>query len=170
MKTLFIVRHAKSSWDFPHLADHERPLIEKGKKRTKYIADYLLEKNISIDRIISSHAIRAVETAKIIGSALKYPHEHILISDKIYHGNVDILFNHFYDLSDDIRSVMMVGHNPTFTHFANYFLDKGIEWLPTSGVVCVEFDTNEWTRLPNTKKKVKFVITPKILRERLNRK
>ncbi|MCD4665326.1 MAG: histidine phosphatase family protein [Bacteroidales bacterium] len=169
MKTLYIVRHAKSSWEFANLADHERPLIEKGKKRTKLVVDYLLNNKTSIDLILSSHAVRALETAKIIGRALKYPIDKIQISDKIYHGNADTLFNHFYELSDEIRSVMMVGHNPTFTHFANYFLKNSIEWLPTSAIVCIEFDTNDWANLTDVKKKVKFVITPKIMRERKNK-
>ena len=65
---------------------------------------------------------------------------------------------------------MIVGHNPTFTQFANNFLDNSIEWLPTSAIVCIEFDTNDWANLKDVKKKVKFVITPKIMRERKKRK
>ena len=80
MKTLYIVRHAKSSWDQAGLADHQRPLLEKGKKRTKRIIDYLLENNIKADLIISSHAVRALETARIIGYALNYPVDEIRIS------------------------------------------------------------------------------------------
>ena len=68
MKTLYIVRHAKSSWDHPGLGDDQRPLLEKGKKRTKYVVDYFLENNCRPDLIISSHAVRAFETAKIIAA------------------------------------------------------------------------------------------------------
>ena len=170
MKTLYIVRHAKSAWDQAGLADSERPLLEKGKKRTKWIIDYLLEKNIKVDLIISSHAVRALETARIIGSALHYPVDEIQISTNIYHADIDSFFNLFYNLSDDVESFMIVGHNPTITTFANYFLDEKIEWLSTSGVVCVEFNTNKWDNVMDSEKTIKFVITPKLMKERRKQK
>ncbi|MCD4789560.1 MAG: phosphohistidine phosphatase SixA [Bacteroidales bacterium] len=163
MKTLYIVRHAKSSWDYPELSDHERPLLEKGKKRTKLVAGYLQENNIRIDRIISSHAVRAFETSKIIAAEISYPEDEIRIFEDIYFGDVDKLFDHLFKLPEEIQSVMLVGHNPTFTYFANSFLKKEIEWLPTSGIVCIEFKTDKWEKLHNAKKTVKFVITPKMM-------
>jgi len=163
MKTLYIVRHAKSSWDYPELSDHERPLLEKGKKRTKLVAGYLLKNNIRIDRIITSHAVRAFETAKIIAAEINYPEDEIRISEDIYFGDADSLFEQLYSLQDTVQSIMMVGHNPTFTYFANYFLKKEIEWLPTSGIVCIKFRTDKWKKLHNAKKTVKFVITPKMM-------
>jgi phosphohistidine phosphatase len=170
MKTLYIVRHAKSSWEHPDLADHERPLLEKGKKRTKLIIDFLLEKNVRVDLIISSYAVRAFETARIIANALKYPEENIQKSETIYHGGVDDQFNLFYDLSDNVESLMVVGHNPTFTNFANYFLDKKIDWLATSGIVCIEFNTTTWDKIFDAEKKTKFVATPKDIKLRQKRK
>lgn len=165
MKTLYIVRHAKSSWDHPGLSDHQRPLLEKGKKRTRYIVDYLLDHNVQLDLIISSHAVRAYETARIIANALKYPDDRILVSESIYFGYPDSFFDLFYDLSDDVNSLMLVGHNPGFTTFANYFLDNKIDNLPTSGVVCIDFDMNGWEKIHDSKRKVKFVISPKSLME-----
>jgi len=163
MKTLYIVRHAKSSWKCPELPDDERPLLEKGKKRTRKIIDFLLDKNVTVDLIISSHATRALETAKIIGHALGYPEENILISRQVYHANADQLYDQFFDLSDDINSLMIVGHNPTFTNFANQFLDKKIDWLPTSAVVSISFDTPLWVNLPLAKRTTNFVAIPKEL-------
>jgi len=165
MKTLYIARHAKSSWNNPGLEDHERPLLEKGKKRTRYIVNYLLENKCSIDLIMSSHAVRANETAKIIAHGLSYPDDKIMVSRSLYFGHPDNFFDVFYDLSDDVESLMMVGHNPGFTTFANYFLDKKIDNLPTSGVVCIEFDTDSWENILDSKRKVKFVVSPKSLRQ-----
>jgi phosphohistidine phosphatase len=170
MKLLYIVRHAKSSWDHPGLEDYQRPLLEKGKKRTKYIVDYLLQNQVHVDLILSSHATRALETAKIIANALTYPENRIMISKNIYHGDSESLFNHFYDLSDDVNSLMMVGHNPTFTYFANYFLDKPIDNLPTSGVVCIEFRTTQWQNFLEAPRKTKFVISPRSLKNHFTRK
>lgn len=166
MKTLYIVRHAKSSWDHSGLADHERPILEKGKKRTRIVGDFLVENNYTIDLMISSHAVRARETASIIADALNYPEDNIQIATTIYHGSIDNIFNELFELPNDINSVMLFGHNPTFTTLANYFLPKSIDWLPTSAIVCIEFDTDKWGNFINAQKKAKFVVTPRILKEK----
>jgi phosphohistidine phosphatase len=166
MKTLYIVRHAKSSWDQAGLADHERPILEKGVNRTKLVSNFLVENNYNVDLIISSHAIRARQTASIIADALNYPEDNIQISPTIYHGDIDNLFNQLYELPDDVNSVMLFGHNPTFTTFANYFLSNKLDWLPTSAIVCVEFYTEKWEDFINARKSPKFVITPRLLKEK----
>lgn len=163
MKTLYLVRHAKSSWNYPDLRDDERPLLEKGKKRTKKVIDFLLEHDVTVDCIKSSHAVRALETAHIIAHALHFPLEEIQVEKQIYHANADRMFDQFYDLSDNISSVMMVGHNPTFTSFANYFLDKKIDWLPTSGIVSISFETDTWNEIMSAARKTNFVVFPKMI-------
>ncbi len=163
MKTLYIVRHAKSSWKYPELSDEERPLLEKGKKRTKKIIDYLHENSVKVDYIITSHAVRAHETAKILAYALKYPVEDIKVDHEIYFADSDKLFNQFYDLPDRYDHVMIVGHNPAFTNFANYFVSPKIDWLPTSGIVCIEFEVNRWDKVPTADRRTGFVVYPKML-------
>jgi phosphohistidine phosphatase len=163
MKTLYLVRHAKSSWKYPELLDDERPLLEKGKKRTKKVIDFLLKKNVRIDCIKSSHAVRALETARIIAHAIRFPPDDILVERQIYHASAEQLFDQFYDLSDAYQSLMMVGHNPAFTNFANFFLDKKIEWLPTSGIVSINFQTDSWDMLMSADRKTNFVIFPKMI-------
>ena len=163
MKTLFIVRHAKSSWEHPGLADDERPLLPKGIKRTNKIAAYLQQKNINPDLIISSHAVRALDTAKIIAEAIGYPEEKISISRQVYHGGTNQFYDELFRLTDDIQRVMLFGHNPAFTSFANHFLKKKIDWLPTSGVVAISFNTDQWTEIPLAKYNTEFVIFPKNL-------
>lgn len=170
MKQLLIVRHAKSSWDNPGLEDYQRPLLERGKKKTRYILDYLLKQQIRPDLIISSHATRALDTAKIIAHALFIPEDKIIISKNLYHGDAESLFNHFYDMNDAVNSLMMVGHNPTLTYFSNYFLDKKIDNLPTSGVVCIEFKTDTWAEIQTSKRKTRFVISPGELMRVISRK
>ncbi len=163
MKTLYIVRHAKSSWDYPGLADDERPLIEKGTKRTLKIANYLKEKNILPDLMLASHAVRAHETAKIIANITGYPEDRIMITSNLYHASADRIYDELYTLSDEIDSVMIFGHNPTFTSFANNFLDIKIDWLPTSGTVSVTFDTDRWTDIAIVEHKINFIVIPKDL-------
>ena len=107
MKTLYIVRHAKSSWDHPGLEDHQRPLLEKGKKRTRYIIDYLLKNESKPGIIISSHAVRAHETAKIIANAFNYPENEIVISKNLYFCDLDSCYNLFFDLSGKIVVIII---------------------------------------------------------------
>jgi phosphohistidine phosphatase len=163
MKTVYIVRHAKSSWKEIDLTDEQRPLLEKGKKRTKKVIDFLHEKNIRVDYIISSHAVRALETAKILAHALNYPIDNIKIDRHIYFTNGERLFDQFFDLSDKLNSVMIVGHNPAFTDFVNHFLDPMIENLPTSGIVSISFKTDRWEEIPTAKFKVNFTVYPKMV-------
>ena len=160
MKTIYIVRHAKSSWDSIDLPDDQRPLLEKGKKRTKKVIDYLLEKDIRVDYIISSHAVRANETARILAHALKYPVENIKIDPKVYFATGDTLLNQFFDLPSRFDAVMIVGHNPSLTHFVNYFISPPIDNLPTSGVVSLSFDTDQWEKVPIASRKTNFIVFP----------
>ncbi len=165
MKTIYIVRHAKSSWDFPHCADHERPLIDKGIKRTDRISNWLIQNRVEVEVIISSHAIRAHETAQLIAGVLDFPKDQIRIAPAIYHADAEDLIDQFYDLPNDHSSALLVGHNPTLTNFVNYYLNDKIDWLPTSGLVGIAFDTQKWEELSIAKHEVLFVITPKMLKK-----
>ena len=166
MKTLYIVRHAKSSWDDPTLSDHDRPLLETGVRKTIRIADYLKEKGIKPDLLLSSTATRALETARVIARELGYPEKNIEISGSLYHGSANSIFNQLFGLQDNIASVMVFGHNPAFTYFVNQFLDPTIENLPTSGTVSISFDTEKWTEIASSKYMVNFMVTPKMLKKR----
>ena len=166
MKTLYIVRHAKSSWNTIDIPDEQRPLMEKGKKRTKKVIDYLHENHIKVDYIISSHAVRAHETARILAHGLKYPVENIKIDSHIYYADGDSILNQFYDLPDSYDSVMIVGHNPSLTDFVNLFLKTPIENLPTSGVVSFSFETDHWDKVPVASRKTNFILFPKEMTEK----
>lgn len=157
MKTLYIARHAKSSWDFPLLSDEERPLMEKGKKNTIKAAEFLLQKQVKIDVIISSHAVRALETAKIFAQVLQYPQDQIIIAEQVYHASGEDLTDVLFELDDRYTSAMIVGHNPTMTDYLNRFLKQPVENFKTSGVACISFDTDQWAKIPLAKHKVNFI-------------
>ncbi|MCK9617554.1 MAG: histidine phosphatase family protein [Lentimicrobiaceae bacterium] len=163
MKTLYMVRHAKSSWNSVAMNDYDRPLLEKGKKRTKLVIDQLIKQQTTIDLIIASPAVRALETAKILAHAFHYPLSEIRTEKSIYASDADDFFDIFFDIPARIQSVMLVGHNPTITNFANIFLEKPIDYLPTSGVVCIEFASDDWDNLAWAAFKCKFVLFPKML-------
>jgi len=161
MKTLYIVRHAKSSWESPDLDDLNRPVIENGIRKTKKVIDFLLNENVGVDLIISSHALRAIETARLLADGLGYQKSDILINTNIYNSDEEHMLNEVYALPNDKDNIMLIGHNPTFTQFANFFLAKKIDFLPTSAVISISFDTERWEKIESCIKKVNFVAFPK---------
>jgi phosphohistidine phosphatase len=160
MKTLYIVRHAKSSWDFPELPDVDRPIIETGIYNTKKIVTELNNRNVSVDMMICSHAKRAGETAKIIATGINYPVEKIEVSKQIYQVDRDDIFNLIFGLNDNLDSLMIIGHNPTLTQFANLFLDEKIDLLPTSGVISLSFETGNWLGIIKAPHRTNFILFP----------
>ena len=135
----------------------------KGENKTKLAAENLLSKKVKVDLIISSHAIRAIHTAQIIAKKINYPEENIIIDKKIYASGIDNLFDTIFGIPNDFNCVILFGHNPTFTNIANYFLDIKIDNLPTSGLICVKFETDEWNEIIHAKKLENYVIFPKEL-------
>lgn len=164
MKTLYIVRHGKSSWEDPSLTDHDRPLLSTGIKKTKRIAKFLENKKIKPDLFLSSSAKRAYKTAEIIAEEIGYPTDKIKKESNLYHASPDEIFSELFALPDEIDSVMIFGHNPTFTYFANHFLSPTIENLPTSGTVSISFDCNAWNNISKSKFHVNFVVFPRMLK------
>ena len=164
VKTVYIVRHAKSSWDNFELSDHDRPLMTVGIKKTEKIINYLNSNNIDPEVIISSTAIRAFETAKLIAEGIGYKTDNIITRKSIYHAGVDEIYSELFSLDNSINSVMIVGHNPTLTDFVNDFVKPEIDNLPTSSVFSVELKADKWEKVSNSKFKVNFMVFPRMLK------
>ena len=163
MKTLYLMRHAKSSWNHAGLDDLDRPLLEKGLKRTRHIIDYFQNNKVEIDLIICSHAVRSVETARIIAHAFNVEESNFRIEKGIYTADAGSLTDQLYDLPASVSNVMIVGHNPAITNLANNYLYEKIDYLPTSGVIAVDFEINEWDELISAAFTIRFVAFPKKL-------
>ncbi len=161
MKTLYLMRHAKSSWKHAELNDLERPLLEKGLKRTRLIIDFLKSNNVDIELIICSHATRSLETARIIAHAFGISNDNFRVEKAVYMADAESLTDQLYDLPSGVDKVMIVGHNPAITNLANNFLKEKIDYLPTSGVIAIAFSTDRWEELPGAKFKIKFSAFPK---------
>ncbi len=165
MKKLFITRHAKSSWEDITVSDHDHDLLEVGIRRTRKVAEYIKKKGEIPDIIISSSAVRALKTARIFAEIFNYPVENIKISPSLYGCDEDDILDEIYGLPDETESAMVVGHNPAFTDFANYFMKpkQQIDNLPTSGIVAIRFKTDKWTDIHLAKHKMLFKAFPKDL-------
>lgn len=165
MKTLYIVRHAKSSWEDSTLKDHDRPLLPVGIAKTKLVIKFLQSKDVLPDLLISSSAVRAFETARLIAAGLGYDEENIIKDPSLYHASSETIYDSLYALSNDVNSVMIFGHNPTLTYFVNEFLNPGIGNLPTSGLVAVEFITDKWEEISSSAHHIKYFVTPSSLKK-----
>ena len=164
MKTLYLVRHAKSSWDDLDLTDIERPLNERGKKDVPRMGKRLKEKKIFPDIMLSSPATRALETCKVIAKTLGFAEGKIKTDKRLYHADEDQLLKIIQgikDQNDDEELVMIFGHNPGLTVFANLLLKEHIENIPTCGVVGSVVSVKSWKETKFGSGEMKFFDFPK---------
>ncbi len=144
MKTLTIVRHAKSSWNNPALSDRDRPLNKRGERDAPIMAQRVADAGIRPSLILSSPANRAWTTAKVIAEQLSYPMEFLQRENELYLASLDDLLDVIVAQDEGFNSLMIVGHNPGLTDFVN-FLSPGLtNNLPTAGVVCISIDQDDW--------------------------
>lgn len=165
MKTVILVRHAKSSWDDPELSDFERLLNKRGLKDAAMMASIINEKGIKPDLIISSPAVRALATAQHFAEAMSYPLDSIRREKAIYEHGPNGTLRILQKLDPDINTVMVFGHNPDFTHLVNFFTNKPFAHMPTCGVVCLDFKTEKFENLDTVKAEMRFFEYPKKYRE-----
>jgi phosphohistidine phosphatase len=148
MKKLYLVRHAKSSWDDLDLPDFDRPLNKRGKKDAPRMAKRLKEKRVTPDFMISSPAKRALDTCKEFAKILDFDKSKITEVRTLYHANEDQLLNVLRKLKDLPRDseevVLLFGHNPGLTEFANALLNTYIDNIPTCGIVAAKLNITKW--------------------------
>lgn len=140
MKTLYLLRHAKSSWANPEIPDFQRPLNKRGKKDAPMMGRILANKGVKVDLILSSPAKRAKKTAKKVAKQIKYSKEKIVFKQEIYEARIADLLTAIHQTPNEINSLMLVGHNPTLTDLANLLCsDFHTENIPTAGVFAIVF-------------------------------
>lgn len=160
-RTLFIIRHGKSSWDHHGLQDIDRPLAPRGIRNAKEMAERLVAEKVVPQLILSSPANRALNTAKIMSECWGVGPEHLQIHDSLYMAHPSDIEQVVSGVSADIRNLAIFGHNPSFTIFANQFLKMHLENLPTAGVVIVTLESDSWSRIERTNVKGSYVDYPK---------
>ena len=145
MKTLTLVRHAKSSWKDTSLSDRDRPLNKRGKRDAPEMGRRIVAAGIRPSLIVSSPAVRAWTTARIIADAIGYPREFLQRDKNLYLASVNDILDVIVAQDNGFNSLMLVGHNPGFTDFANYLVPGLTNNIPTTGIVSVQLDTDDWS-------------------------
>ncbi len=144
MKTLYIVRHAKSSWDERGVSDHDRKLNARGLRDAPLMGEVFNDKSYHPDVVFSSSANRAFTTAKLIADKIGYGADNIVVTKDIYDATTSDLVNLINTFDDKYESAMLFGHNPGFTVLANLLTDKYIDNMPTCAAAVIELNIDSW--------------------------
>jgi len=144
MKTLTLVRHAKSSWKDSSLADRDRPLNKRGERDAPVMARRIAAAGIRPSLIMSSPAVRAWRTAKAVAREIGYPIEFLQRESGLYLASLRDIQEVLVAQDEKFNSVMLIGHNPGLTTFANFLVPGLTDNVPTAGVVCVTIDQDDW--------------------------
>ena len=161
MKILYLMRHAKSSWSFDDLSDKQRPLNDRGRDDAPLMGQALAKRDLTLDLLVSSPAVRALSTAALVARELEYPADKIEVLEAIYEATVPDLLAVVRQLPDTADSVLLVGHNNTLTDFANLLSPSEIPEMPTAAIVCLKFSTDQWARTDRANAEFYFFDKPK---------
>jgi phosphohistidine phosphatase len=161
-KILYLVRHAKSSWKNPELNDSERPLNKRGKHDAPLVGKLLKQKNEIPELLISSTAKRALKTAEYFAEEF-HINKKIIREESLYMAGINDFISIIENIEDSVNSVMLFGHNPGISDFANYVTGSDIENMSTAGTARIDFNINSWKHCRKTKGELRFFISPKKL-------
>ncbi|OEK07222.1 hypothetical protein BFP71_02220 [Roseivirga misakiensis] len=161
MKTVFIVRHAKSSWKHPHLTDFERPLNGRGKRDLPDMVDRFSQMDYKIDLILTSPANRALTTAMAFSEALSVPKDRFLAKENLYHASIRTIRDELSQVQDDHNTVMIFGHNPALTSLIEMLSDFSLYNLPTCAIYGISFEMSSWKKISNASGKKVYYDFPK---------
>jgi phosphohistidine phosphatase len=162
MKTLYIVRHAKSSWADFNQSDFERSLNDRGHENAPEMAKRLLNKKIKIDAFISSPALRARQTCEHFCKVYQVDKKEILFKDALYHAPESTIKNIIAQTDDQFDSIAVFTHNPGITDYVNTLVeDVYIDNMPTCGIFAVTSGTDNWGDFDESKKTFLFFDYPK---------
>lgn len=162
MKHLILVRHAKSSWKDSELEDHERPLGKRGEHDAPFMAKVFRDKKMDVDLMVSSTAVRALDTAREFARKLDIKKAKILRVSELYLADPEDIIDYIRGLDDEYKSVMLFGHNPGFTIVANLLGNEHIDNLPTCGMVAIDFTVHAWKEVAKENSKIRFKEFPKM--------
>jgi phosphohistidine phosphatase len=161
MKSLLLVRHAKSSWGDFSLPDFDRPLNERGKHDAPMMARRLLKKGVKLDLLVSSPAKRAKRTAQVFANEFQKEIDSILLKDELYLAGSEQFYAVISQLDDSVDYVAVFSHNPGITTFANSLNVASIDDMPTCSVFAVTITAENWSAFRKAKKEFWFFDFPK---------
>jgi phosphohistidine phosphatase len=161
MKTLYIVRHAKSSWDHDGLSDFERPLNQRGHKDAPMMGTRLKHRQAVPAVIRASAANRAITTARLIAEELGYPLDRIEVDAGMYGAGPSDILAIVRELPENAEEAMLVGHNPTMQILAHRLGGFTGDNLPTCGICCIDIEAASWQEAASSTGRIRYYEYPK---------
>lgn len=143
MKSLLLVRHASSGCDDMSLADRFRPVDARGERELRWLARHARDHGSQLEWIVSSPALRALTTARVLAEALGLGADRIAIDERLYEGGTRRLVDAIAALDDRLAHVAVVGHNPELADLGRHLAAR-ITHLPSAGIAAMRFDAREW--------------------------
>ncbi len=159
MKTLFVLRHAKSSWDNPDWSDFERPLNSRGLDAARFIGSLIYERKLAPQIIVSSPAKRAKQTAVLVKEIAEIP-KAVAFDERIYEASPLTLFNLIREFDEKYESILIVGHNPGFENLVRVLTGEPVQ-MPTAALAKIILDVEKWGELESGGGELEFLIRPK---------
>ncbi|MBN8865409.1 MAG: histidine phosphatase family protein [Sphingobacteriales bacterium] len=161
MKTLMLIRHAKSSWNDFSIQDFDRPLNDRGKRDAPMMAQRIREKGLKPDALLASPAKRARKTAEIFAEELDYPRTKIDWIQELYLATPSVFSQVISRVNDEHDFVAVFSHNNGLTDFANQLTNIRIDNIPTCGIFAVKIPITRWSQFPEAEKEFWFFDYPK---------
>ena len=161
MKSLLLIRHAKSTWDNPLLKDFDRPLNERGHRDAPMMAKRLKKKEIKIDAFVSSPAKRALTTAIYFADAYGVKEKDIIKNPELYHASVETFLKVIHSLDDQYDTIALFSHNPGITELVNRLTHVRIDDMPTCAIFGVKAAIDNWSAFEKGGKDFWFFDYPK---------
>ena len=161
MKTVLLIRHAKSSWDDFTIDDFDRPLNDRGKRDAPEMAKRLLKRKQEIDAFISSPAKRAKKTALLFAEEFKFDKDKVKFHDYLYHPSSENLLRAIESAPDKADNIAIFSHNPGITAFANELTDIRVDDMPTCAIFALSADIKHWKDFHNAARKFLYFDYPK---------
>jgi phosphohistidine phosphatase len=163
MKTVLLIRHAKSSWGDPGITDFERPLNERGKKDAPIMARRIKDRHINIDAFISSPAKRAKKTARIFAEVFKLEEDKIDYRSALYHADAETFYTIIESVENKWDTIALFSHNPGITYFVNELTQVKIDDMPTCAVFALQANCTKWKDFRKAEKTFLFFDYPKAM-------
>lgn len=162
-RILYIVRHAKAEDRSAFMSDHDRQLVPEGIMASARVGKHLRDKGIVANRLVSSTAPRARDTAKVIAEQLGIDPETILLDEKLYDGGPKAYLAAVNNVPDELESVLIFGHNPDVSYFAEYLTHQNVGSMSKGSVAAITFDNLRWSEVAGRTGFLLFYVTPKEL-------
>jgi len=163
MKTLLVMRHAKSDWGSAYGGDHERELARRGVKAAGRMGRFLTDSGVSPELVLSSTAVRALTTAELASEAGEWDCE-IVTDPDFYASDCERVLDVIRQIDNDFDRLLIAGHEPTWSSLVCWLIGGGRVGMPTAAVACLDLPEGDWSDLGPSTCELRWLVTPKMLK------